>query len=192
MTLTRAQAAAKAAEVLHVDVVPHPHDELEGDLVCGGFAFDGGDRAAVIGYRGGYQTSMTALSGETIETLIVGWLAEQRHLYGVDAPAPAPEPDASPTHPCPICGRPTFLTDRYPASVCADCSQRAADRGGRRVVGYNEGMAGGLIVFYAESPAGPQSEIAGEVLETGRCWIDGIECTIGEARFGGVVIQRLV
>ncbi|MET0930607.1 MAG: hypothetical protein ABWX74_13890, partial [Aeromicrobium sp.] len=81
--------------------------------------------------------------------------------------------------------------DRYPASVCADCQSRAADRDGRRVVGFNEGMSGGLIVFYAESLTGPQTEIAGEVLETGRCFIDGIECTIAEARFGGVVVERL-
>jgi hypothetical protein len=75
--------------------------------------------------------------------------------------------------------------------VCSACRDRATDRDGRRIVGYHEGMAGGLIVFYAESPGGPQSEIAGEVLETGRCWIDGIACTIEGARFGGVVVQRL-
>lgn len=188
MTLTREAAAIKAAELLHVEVVPYPHPELEGDLLCGGFAFDGGDRAAIIGYGGGYQTSMTELSGETLEMLVIGWLAEQRHLYGVDATA-MPVPDG--THLCPICGTPTAHTDRYPMSVCVDCSTRAGDRQGRRIVGHNEGMSGGLIVFYAESARGPQSELAGEVMESGRCWIDGIECTIGEARFGGVVIQRL-
>lgn len=187
MTLTREAAAVKAAELLGTPVTAHSHGELEGDQLCGGFAFDGGDRAAIIGYRGGYQTSMIAESGETLETLIIGWLAEQRHLYGVDT-APAPSSD---THPCPICGALTAHTDRYPDSVCADCQSRASDSDGRRIVGYNEGFSGGLIVFYAESPSGPQSEIAGEVLDTGRCWIDGIECSIGEARFGGVVIQRL-
>ncbi|WP_456698293.1 hypothetical protein [Aeromicrobium sp. P5_D10] len=156
MTLTREAAAVKAAELLGTPVTAHSHGELEGDQLCGGFAFDGGDRAAIIGYRGGYQTSMIAESGETLETLIIG------------------------SH-----------TDRYPDSVCADCQSRASDSDGRRIVGYNEGFSGGLIVFYAESPSGPQSEIAGEVLDTGRCWIDGIECSIGEARFGGVVIQRL-
>ncbi|AWB91563.1 hypothetical protein [Aeromicrobium chenweiae] len=189
MTLTRETAAAKARELLHVDVTPHPHEELESDLVCGGFAFDGGDRAAIIGYDGGYQTSMTELSGETVDTLIVGWLAEQRHRHGTDAFAVEPAPP--PTHPCPVCGAATFHSDRYPASVCAECQQRATDRDGRRIVGYNEGPFGGLVVFYAESPSGTQSEIAGDVLETGRCWIDGIECTIDEARFGGVVIQRV-
>lgn len=187
MTLTREAAATKAAELLHVEVVPYPAAELENDPLCGGFAFDGGDRAAIIGYGGGYQTSMTQLSGETLETLIIGWLAEQRHLYGVDAAAPAP----AGSHRCPICGAPTSHTDRYPLSVCVDCTARAADSTGRRIIGHNEGMSGGLIVFYAESPRGPQTEIAGEVTDSGRCWIDGIECTIGEARFGGVVIQRI-
>jgi hypothetical protein len=185
MMLTRDAAAAKARELLDVDVEPYPDDDLENDTLCGGFAFVAADRGAIIGYRGGYQTSMLELAGETIETLIIGWLAEQRHHHGVDVEKPA-----LPTHPCPICGTPTVHEDRYPASVCADCQQRASDRDGRRVVGHDEGLSGGLIVFYAESPSGPQTEIAGEVLETGRCWIDGIECTISEARFGGVVVQR--
>lgn len=186
MTLTRDEAATKAREVLGTEVTPFPHPELEGDALCGGYAFTAGPTAAIIGFHGGYQTSMLDLTGETIETLIAGWLVEQRHHHGVDEPTAA-----HPTHPCPICGTPTIHEDRYPASVCADCQQRAADRDGRRIVGYNEGFGGGLIVFYAESPTGPQSEIAGEVLETGRCWIDGIECSITEARFGGVVVQRL-
>jgi len=186
MTMTRDEAAEKARGLLGDQVVPHVDAELEGDPLCGGFAFVAGDLGAIIGFRGGYQTSLLEASGETIETLVIGWLAEQRHQYGVDDASPA-----RPTHPCPICGTPTPHEDRYPASVCTDCQQRAADRDGRRIVGYNEGLSGGLVVFYAESPTGRQSEIAGEVLETGRCWIDGIACTIGEARFGGVVVQRL-
>ena len=186
MSMTRPEAAAKARQVLGTDeVTPHVDLELETDLLCGGFAFVAGDSGAVIGHRGGYQTSVLSASGETIETLVIGWLAEQRHHYGVAAP---PE---RPTHPCPICGRPVVHQDRYPAAVCADCASRAADREGRRVVGFNEGLGGGFIAFYADSPTGRPTEIAGEVVETGRCWIDGIECTIGEARFGGVVVERV-
>jgi hypothetical protein len=191
MTLTRDEAAAKARHVLDAaEVEPFNHAELETDTVCGGFAFVAGDRGAVIGFDGGYQTSMLELAGETIETLVIGWLVEQRHRHGVyDAP-PAPAPARSvPTHPCPICGQPTAHQDRYPASVCADCQSRAADADGRRVVGFNEGIGGGLIVFYAESPTGPNTEIAGDVLETGRCWIDGTPCAMREARFGGVVVE---
>lgn len=187
MTMTRDEAATRAREVLGVDAVePHRDAELEADELCGGFAFTAGDLGAVIGYRGGYQTSLLSESGETIETLALGWLVEQRHEYGVTDPPPA----ARPTHPCPVCGTPTHHEERYPRSVCADCVQRAADSRGRRVVGYNESISGGLIVFYAESPSGPQTEIAGEVLETGRCFVDGIACTMAEARFGGVVVQR--
>ncbi len=185
MTLTRDEAAIKARQVLGAAVTPYVDAALESDPVCGGYAFTAGQTAAIIGFHGGYQTSMLDRTGETIDTLIAGWLVEQRHHHGVDAPS-----TAHATHPCPICGAPTVHEDRYPASVCADCQQRASDPDGRRIVGYNEGLAGGLIVFYAESPSGPQTEIAGKVLETGRCWIDGIECSISEARFGGVVVQR--
>jgi hypothetical protein len=194
MTLTRGEAAAKARNVLGSDVVAFPHAELEGDAVCGGFAFDGGDRAAIIGYDGGYQTSMTELSGETLETLITGWLVEQRHRHGTPAAAaPAAPASAAPadTHPCPICGRPTPHRDRYPTAVCADCAARITDADGRAVVAFNEGFGGGLIVFYADSPTGAQSEIAGDVLDTRRCFVDGIECSIVEGRFGGVVVQTL-
>lgn len=184
MTTTRDQAAARARDLLGADVEAHVDAELEDDALCGGFAFVAGDLAAIIGYRGGYQMSLLEESGDTIETLVLGWLVEQRHRYGVDAPA-------GPTHPCPVCGRPTGHDDRYRAAVCAACRQRTSDRDGRRVIGHNEGLAGGLIVFYAESPSGPQTEIAGDVLDTGRCWIDGIACTIEAARFGGVVVQRL-
>lgn len=186
MTLTREEAAAKARHVLGTDVVPFPHAELEADAVCGGFAFDGGDRAAIIGYDGGYQTSMTELSGETLETLVIGWLVEQRHRHGTAAPAAAAD-----THPCPICGRPTPHRDRYPSAVCADCASRITDVDGRPVVAFNEGFGGGLVVFYADSPTGAQSEIAGDVLETRRCLVDGVECSIVEGRFGGVVVQAL-
>ncbi|MCL3818031.1 hypothetical protein [Aeromicrobium wangtongii] len=187
MTLTRDEAAAKARHVLAAtEVEPFTHDELEGDAVCGGFAFTAGDRGAVIGYDGGYQTSMLELAGETMETLVAGWLVEQRHRHGVpDAPPPLP------THPCPICGQPTVHEDRHPAAVCADCQSRAADHEGRRIVAFNEGIGGGLIVYYAESPTGRQSELAEDVLVTRRCWIDGIECTISEGRFGGVVVERV-
>ncbi len=185
MTMTRDDAAAKARRVLGADVEPYVDPALEGDALCGGFAFVAGETAAIIGFHGGYQTSVLEASGETIETLIAGWLVEQRHHHGVD------DTPVAPTHPCPICGTPTAHQDRYPASVCADCQHRAADSDGRRVVAYNEGFGGGLIVFYAEAPTGPQSEIAGDVLETGRCWIDGIACVMQEARFGGVVVQRL-
>ncbi|AXT85679.1 hypothetical protein C6I20_11080 [Aeromicrobium sp. A1-2] len=177
MSTTREEAAAKARHVLGAEPRYHPDAELEGDTICGGYAFVAGDAAAIIGFDGGYQTSMLVLAGETMETLIAGWLVEQRHRHS--------------THACPICGATTFHTGRYPASVCPECHARAADRGGRRIVGYNEGISGGLIVFYAEATGGPQTEIAAEVLATGRCWIDGIECTIGEARFGGVVIEAL-
>lgn len=182
MTVTREAAAAKAREVLGADVTAYDHAELERDLVAGGFAFVAGDRGAIIGHDGGYQTSMLELSGETMDTLIAGWLIEQRHRL------PA-APTRSPHHPCPICGAPTGHLDRYPLSVCADCQARAADSAGRTVVGFNEGMSGGLTVFHVVD--GRPADISDEVMTSGLCWIDDIPCSMEEARFGGVVVQTL-
>ena len=182
MTVSREAAAAKAREVLGSAVTAYGHAELEDDLVAGGFAFVAGDRGAIIGHDGGYQTSMLELAGETMDTLVTGWLIEQRHRL------PAAEP-VRPTHPCPICSRPTAHEDRYPLSVCADCQTRAADSTGQTVVGFNEGFGGGLIVFHLVD--GRPADVSDEVMESRLCWIDDIPCSIQEARFGGVVVQTL-
>jgi hypothetical protein len=92
------------------------------------------------------------------------------------------------THPCPLCTRPTPHSDRYPRSLCAECAGRTTDSAGRRVRGYNTSFAGGFEARYL-GPDDAPGEICPEVTTSGRCWVDGHECSIGEARFGGVVVQ---
>jgi hypothetical protein len=92
------------------------------------------------------------------------------------------------THPCPLCGTPAVHADRYPRSVCDACAHQASDSTGRRVSGFNTSVSGGFVAHYADSPDG---EVCVEVTRSGRCFVDGVECTIGEARFGGTVVQAL-
>jgi hypothetical protein len=94
------------------------------------------------------------------------------------------------THPCPVCGRPTPHWNRYPRSVCDRCGERAADAAGRFVAGYNTHFSGGFEARY-RTRDGRDGDVCVEVSESGRCWIDDHECSIGEARFGGIVIEAL-
>jgi hypothetical protein len=95
------------------------------------------------------------------------------------------------THPCPLCGQPSVHSDRYPRSVCDGCGQRAADAEGRLIAGHNTSFSGGFEARY-RTHDGRAGDVCAEVSESGRCWIDGHACSIGEARFGGVVIEALV
>jgi hypothetical protein len=94
------------------------------------------------------------------------------------------------THPCPLCGQPTPHWDRYPRSVCDRCGQRAADAAGRFVAGSNTSFSGGFQARY-RTRDGSVGEVCAEVSESGYCWIDNHKCSIGEARFGGIVIEAL-
>lgn len=94
------------------------------------------------------------------------------------------------THPCPVCGAPTMHQDRYPASICHACSDRAVDRGGRRIRGANDSPSGGFTAYHVTDDHS-WDDVCREVTVDHRCWVDGRICSIGEARFGGVVIQVL-
>lgn len=176
MALTREAAARKARQVLGVDVTPYPHPELEGEPVCGGFAFDGGDRAAVIGFRGGYQTTMIGAGGETLESLIMGWLAEQRHIY------------ADAQHACPTCARVVAPDPRDVSAVCTICAASVTDLAGRPITAFAEGFGADLMVFYADTPTAPGTELAIDVMESGRCKVGDTVCTITAHHLGGVLI----
>ncbi len=94
------------------------------------------------------------------------------------------------THPCPLCERPARHSARYPRAVCTACQDRAVDSLGRPVVGHNTSLGGGFVARYRLAD-GTAPEVCEEVTRTGRCRVDGHECSIGEAHFGGVVVEAL-
>lgn len=106
-------------------------------------------------------------------------LAASGHLLA------GPEPRRY-THPCPLCDRPAVHADRYPRAVCDACHSRTTDSTGRGVSGANVSLSGGFVAHFAGT-----QEICAEVTATQRCWIDGVPCSIREARFGGVVVEVL-
>jgi len=97
---------------------------------------------------------------------------------------------------CGICNQgPMFNWARRLGQVCVRCEERAVDSDGRQifVAQLLQDEAGLLFVqnpaaYFRQLHIGstlPDSPCA-EVNDTGRCWVDNIECLIWEGRFGGV------
>ncbi len=94
------------------------------------------------------------------------------------------QPNPGPAEPCPICGEPRPHSPRYPACVCADCVERAADSAGRRLVFGNESLTGGFVAAYADTRERLDTPYLSQ-----DCFIDGVRCLAREAYFGGIVVQ---
>lgn len=96
---------------------------------------------------------------------------------------------------CPVCSKPVKTLERYPRSLCSECSARVTDRSGRPVVFYDiqvlpapnssgVTLLGGFYGYYANT--GLQ-----ETYSSSTCYVDGITCEAKNARFGGIVIEAL-
>lgn len=90
---------------------------------------------------------------------------------------------------CPICGEPVIDMRRYPRYLCFDCVMRAVDHDGRLVSFTDLDTDGGLSMRYQDK-ASPDVVIESP-FSTGfpHVWVDGVECEVRVAHFGGVVIQ---
>jgi hypothetical protein len=85
-------------------------------------------------------------------------------------------------HPCPICETSVPTNPRYPTAVCPTCVERATDEHGRPLRFYNRSMSGGFQAVCADT---------GEEHAGHECWIDGVQCWVGEAHLGGIVVYPL-
>ena len=81
---------------------------------------------------------------------------------------------------CPICGTATSPSERYPRHVCRSCACLASSADGRLLAFSNLDMFGGFVARYADTD---------ELYDSHQCFIDGVRCHAGEARFGGIVIE---
>ena len=96
---------------------------------------------------------------------------------------------------CPVCFKPVKTLERYPRSLCSQCSARVTDQSGRPVVFYDiqalpapnssgVTLIGGFYGYYANT--GLQ-----DIYPSSTCYVDGITCEAKNARFGGIVIETL-
>lgn len=111
-----------------------------------------------------------------------------RVLAAHDVLREPPRPGVRRTHPCPLCGLPAFDGAQSEREVCPDCRRRAVDSAGRSVRGFNVDGSGGFVAYHV-GPDGDLMDTCDEVTATGRVWIDGHACDMGEARFGGVTVE---
>ena len=84
---------------------------------------------------------------------------------------------------CPICHKPQEKSDRYPNYVCRECFEKASDFNGQKLLFSNIDISGGYRAKYQNTNEEYKSHI---------CYIDGIKCYVGEAKFGGIVIEKIV
>lgn len=86
-------------------------------------------------------------------------------------------------HPCPVCGRPTTGRARQYLSVCGDCDRSTVCGDGRPVTAVNVSLFGGFRSLHRDDDS-----VCDQVTQDGRVWVRGVECRMGEARFGGIFV----
>lgn len=91
--------------------------------------------------------------------------------------------DGDISHPCPICARPGIGRAWQYITICDDCYSKPVCLEGRRVDGYNTSIGGGFEAAHLDDQS-----VCEQVSRDGTVWIDGIECHMGEAKFGGVFV----
>lgn len=85
-------------------------------------------------------------------------------------------------HHCPICDEKLEFIERYPNYICWECANKATDENGRKLLFGNLGMSGGYAASYADN---------GDTYDSHICYVEGLKCFANEARFGGIVIEKL-
>ena len=90
---------------------------------------------------------------------------------------------------CPICGEPVIDMKRYPRYLCSDCVMRAVDAEGRLVSFTDLDNGDGLSMRYLDKASPGVIFEAPSSTGYPLVWVDGTECEVRVAHFGGVVIQ---
>lgn len=87
---------------------------------------------------------------------------------------------------CSNCNQPVNYSSRYPKYICQDCVKLLTDKDGRKVAFYNTELLGyGCQGYYIDVE--PHEEF-----DSTTCFIQDTMFFAQEARFGGIVIQKMV
>ena len=90
---------------------------------------------------------------------------------------------------CPICNKSQMKFQRYPRYLCNDCGRRIVDGDGRSVSFTDHDNGDGLTMYYSDKASPDIHTELPSVTGYPHVWVDGIECEVRVAHFGGVVIQ---
>lgn len=85
---------------------------------------------------------------------------------------------------CPICSELMPKSERYPNALCNKHYGECFDKDGNKVTHGNIDFAGGFVSYHT---------IDNTIVkrDDGICYVRDKKCRVGEARFGGIVIQLL-
>lgn len=86
-------------------------------------------------------------------------------------------------HPCPLCGMPAIGEPWQYVSVCDNCKSTTLCSDGRSVTGHNTSIFGGFEAQHVDDET-----VCEQVTGDGLVWVNGHECRMGEAKFGGVFV----
>ncbi|MCU0443690.1 MAG: hypothetical protein MUE85_02150 [Microscillaceae bacterium] len=96
---------------------------------------------------------------------------------------------AQSTQTCPHCGKKVLADGRYPRYICSECADLdKLDENGYRLEFYNEGISGGFLVYYYQD--NQLMKMTKDEYEK-VCYIEGKKYLATEARFGGIVIEKV-
>jgi hypothetical protein len=91
---------------------------------------------------------------------------------------------------CPVCDGTVKTIQRYPRYLCRECGGRVVDIAGRKVYFTNLSVNSDALVMHFADSAIPDVVIDDPwTSEFAKVWVDGRECEVRAAHFGGVVIQ---
>lgn len=83
---------------------------------------------------------------------------------------------------CPICNQLRYTTQRYPNKICNNCSKLCVTKEGKLIQFFNIDNSGGFVSIV-------DNKERGEIHE---CYVNNIKCYADEARFGGIVISKII
>ena len=83
---------------------------------------------------------------------------------------------------CPICSQPSLTTKRYPNKICHNCTKLCVTENGKSIQFFNIDYSGGFVSIV-------DNQYRGEIHE---CYVNNIKCYADEARFGGIVISKVI
>jgi len=79
---------------------------------------------------------------------------------------------------CPICENTMLKIERYPNMICSECSELTVTEKNVKIEFFNIDHTGGFISVV--------NNVEGDIHE---CYVNNIECSAEEGRFGGIVIS---
>jgi len=82
---------------------------------------------------------------------------------------------------CPICNELRFTTARYPNKICNKCETLCTTKDNEKIQFFNIDHSGGFLSIVNDKQ--------GNIHE---CYVNNIKCYADEARFGGIVVSKII